>query len=278
MNRAGKHLNMDQLQVFIAVAAGFMLAALFLELLPENIEQFEAGIGSFFKWALVGMGLVVVFERYGVPRLKFVERFFHSDHAALSNVDLHDESIHHSHDHHHHHHNLKEAENCELSHEHGHLHTHTHMEVIGHGEVCSAIACFMICSFFDGMALSSIQAVDAKLGALIVIGVVLHLLPEGILSGAMALAGGASLKAASKVFYFIGGAFVLGAIIPYFWKGMESTFLALSCGVLLFVTLVQLVPTALKLKRAPLWMGLGALTFLLSEWLLSTIGIGGHSA
>lgn len=267
---------MDQLQVFIAIAAGFMLAALFLELMPENIQHFEGGLSSFFRWSLVGMGLVVVFERYGVPRLKFVERFFHSDHQALAHVHTHDETIHASHDHHHHHHNLEEAENCDLSHEHGHLHSHTHMDVIGHGEVCSAIACFMICSFFDGMALSSIQAVDLKLGIVIVIGVVFHLLPEGILSGAMALAGGASLKAASQVMYFIGGAFVLGALIPVVWKGQESIFLAVSCGVLLFVTLVQLVPTALKLKRAPGWIFLGAALFEGSHFLLEWLGVGGH--
>ncbi len=278
---------MDRLQIFIAVAAGFMLGALLLELLPVNIQRYPHGTKSFFIWAWVGMALVVVFERYGVPRLKFVEHFFKHDPAALKSIETHDESLHpthedphdhggeHDHHHHghHHHHNLQEAENCELSHDHGHLHTHTHREVVGHGEVCSAIACFMICSFFDGIALSSIQVVDPNMGIIMVMGVILHLLPEGVLSGAMALAGGASARAAAKVLYFIGGSFVLGALIPRVISGYESIFLSLSCGVLMFVTLVQLVPTALKLKYAPLWIGAGSGLFLASHTLLEKFGL-----
>jgi zinc transporter ZupT len=213
--------------------------------------------------------------------LKFVEHFFQASDESLEHIETHDEEVH---DHtvhtshgqandHHDHHDLKEATHCEHSHEHGHIHRHTHMEVLGHGEVCSAIACFMICSFFDGVALSSVQAVDAKLGLLMIIGVVLHLLPEGVLSGAMALAGGASLKAAQKVLLFIGGSFVLGSLIPFFIRGFEFKFLAVSSGILIFVTLVQLLPTALRLKFAPVWIGLGTLMYLASHVVLEMIGI-----
>lgn len=272
MHKTGRKLNMDQLQIFIAVAAGFMLAALFLELLPENIMTYPHGPKAFFGWALVGMGLVVIFERYGVPRLKFVEKFFTPDHSSLDHVETHDDALHGGHDHHHHH-TLKDAEDCDQSHEHGHLHTHTHQEVLGHGEVCSAIACFMICSLFDGMAMSSIQAVNPKLGLIIVIGVVLHLLPEAVLSGAMALAGGAGIKSASKAFYFIGGAFALGSLIPYVVTGFQAGFLAISSGILIFVTLVQLLPTALKLKFAPMWIAAGAAVYLASHLILDSMGI-----
>lgn len=273
MNKTGRNLNIDQLQVFIAIAAGFMLSAVFIELLPDNLTNYPNGPHAFFGWSLVGMILVVVFERYGVPRLKFVEHFFKADNVSLSHVHTHDEKFHESHGHHHHHHhNLQEAEACDLSHDHGHVHTHTHPDVLGHGEVCSAIACFMICSFFDGMALSSIQAVDPKLGALLVIGVVFHLLPEGVLSGAMALAGGASFAAARKVLYFIGGSFALGSLIPFFVRGFEDRFLAISSGILIFVTLVQLVPTALKLKYAPMWIACGGVIYYLSHLGLEFMG------
>lgn len=286
MGRAGRHINMDRLQIFIAVASGFMMAVLFIDLLPENLIKFPSGPRTFFAWALLGMSLVVAFERYGVPRLKFVDRFFLTDDETLSHIETHDEQVHedstahagHSHGHdelhdHHDHHDLKEADHCDHSHEHAHLHRHTHLEVLGHGEVCSAIACFMICSFFDGIALSSVQAVDRNLGFLLVIGVILHLLPEGILSGAMALAGGATLKSAQKVLLFIGGAFVLGSLIPFFIKGFESTFLAVSTGILIFVTLVQLLPTALKLKFAPAWIALGVAMYLGSHLVLDLLGV-----
>jgi zinc transporter ZupT len=273
MGRAGRHVNMDRLQIFIAVASGFMMAVLFIDLLPENLLTFQDGPRRFFAWSMLGMILVVAFERYGVPRLRFVERFFNPDQEALSHIETHDESVHSVQHAHHAHHDLKEATHCEHSHDHAHLHSHTHLEVLGTGEVCSAIACFMICAFFDGIALASVQAVDAKLGVLLVIGVILHLLPEGILSGAMALAGGATLRSAQKVLLFIGGAFVLGSMIPLFVKGFESIFLAISSGILIFVTLVQLLPTALKLNFAPLWIGIGAVGYLASHLVLEAIGV-----
>ncbi len=277
MSRAGRHVNMDRLQVFIAVATGFMMAILFLDLLPENIEVYPSGARSFFQWSLLGMGLVIVFERYGVPRLRFVDRFFSTDQETLRRIETHDEHVHESHGQevhsHHEHHDLEEATHCAHSHEHGHLHQHTHLEVLGHGEVCSAIACFMICAFFDGVALSSVQAVDQKLGVILVIGVILHLLPEGVLSGAMALAGGASVRSAQKVLFFIGGAFLAGSLIPHIFKGFESTFLALSTGILIFVTLVQLLPTALKLRFAPGWIFAGAGVYYGSRAVLVLLGV-----
>ena len=276
MGRAGRHVNMDRLQIFIAVATGFMMSVLFIDLLPENIIEYKGGPRSFFSWCLIGMALVIAFERYGVPRLRFVERFFDAGDEALGKIETHDEHVHPGsgdHDEHHHHHDLKEAAHCDHSHEHGHLHRHTHLEVLGHGEVCSAIACFMICAFFDGVALSSVQAVDQKLGVILVIGVILHLLPEGVLSGAMALAGGASLRSARKVLFFIGGAFLVGSLIPQVFRGFESTFLALSSGILVFVTLVQLLPTALKLRFAPGWILAGAGLYIGSHALLAAIGV-----
>ncbi len=272
MARAGSHVNMDRLQVFIAIATGFMMAVLFVDLLPENLLQYPSGPKSFFNWALAGMGLVIAFERYGVPRLRFVERFFSTDDATLEKIETHDGHVHESHGHHEHH-DLKEATHCDHSHEHGHLHQHTHLEVLGHGEVCSAIACFMICAFFDGIALSSVQAVDQKLGVILVVGVILHLLPEGVLSGAMALAGGASMKSAQKVLFFIGGAFLTGSLIPHVFRGFEHTFLAISSGILIFVTLVQLLPTALKLRFAPGWILAGAGVYYGSHAVLAALGV-----
>ena len=131
----------------------------------------------------------------------------------------------------------------------------------------------MICSFFDGITLSSVQAVDKKLGIVLIIGVVLHLLPEGVLSGVMALSGGASLKSARKVLIFIGGSFVLGSLLPFFITGFESYFIAMSSGILLFVSLVQLLPTALRLKHAPVWIAMGAAVFEASHLILNLIGI-----
>jgi len=282
MSRAGGRINIDRLQVFIALASGFMLAVLFLELLPENILRHAEGPRHFFLCALLGMGFVVVLERYGIRRLRFIEKFFHSDHLSFKQVEMHDEHVHLGHAHvHHDHHTLEEAEHCEHSHHHGHVHQHTHLEFMGVGEACTAIGCFMICSFFDGLALSSVQAVDRQLGFLLMIGVILHLLPEGILSGVMALAGGASLTAAKKVLIFIGGSFFLGALVPViiraifgnFNPDIESTMLAFAAGIVMFVDLVQLLPTALRLKYAPAWILAGVALFYVSHLAEGLLGI-----
>lgn len=269
---AGNHLNIDRLKIFIAVAAGFILSVLFFDLLPESISQAK-DIHVFFRWSLFGVVLVAGFERYLLPKLDFVNRFFTPENEALKTIDTHDETVHDEHDAHDHHEHMDEAENCAHSHDHAHLHVHTHPEVLGVGQVCSAIGCFMICSFFDGMTLSSVQAVDHKLGVVLILGVVLHLLPEGVLSGVMALSGGASVKAARKVLIFIGGAFVLGSIIPFVITGFESVFIAMSTGILLFVSLVQLLPTALRLKHAPIWIILGGMLFGVSHFILHIVGI-----
>ncbi len=270
---SGNHLNIDRLKIFIAVAAGFILSALFFDILPESLEKYTGGAHLFFRWSLLGVVLVAGFERYLLPKLDFVNRFFTPENEALKAIDTHDAHVHDECDAHDHHEHMDEAENCSHSHDHAHLHVHTHPEVLGVGQVCSAIGCFMICSFFDGMTLSSVQAVDHKLGIVLIVGVVLHLLPEGVLSGVMALSGGASFKAARKVLIFIGGSFVLGSMIPFLVTGFESAFIAMSSGILLFVSLVQLLPTALRLKHAPVWIILGSLLFGASHLVLNLIGV-----
>jgi zinc transporter ZupT len=270
---AGNHLNLDRLKVFIALAAGFILSALFFDLLPETLASYQAGPRIFFMWSFVGVISVAMFERYLLPQLDFVNRFFKPEPAALHAIDTHDEHVHGEHDAHDHHDHLDEAESCSHSHDHAHLHAHTHPEVLGVGQVCSAIGCFMICSFFDGITLSSVQAVDHQLGVVLVLGVVLHLLPEGVLSGVMALSGGASFKSARKVLLFIGGSFVLGSMIPFVVTGFEPVFIAISTGILMFVALVQLLPTALRLKFAPLWLAVGSAMFFGSHFILKLIGV-----
>jgi len=270
---ARNHLNLDRLKVFIALAAGFILSALFFDLLPETVGSFQGGTRAFFGWSFAGVLSVALFERYTLPHLDFVNRFFRPEPVFLHAVDTHDESVHGEHDAHDHHEHLDEAEHCSHSHDHAHLHAHTHPEFLGVGQVCSAIGCFMICSFFDGITLSSVQAVDHKLGVVLVLGVALHLLPEGVLSGVMALSGGASFKAARKVLIFIGGSFVLGSMIPLIFGGFESVFIAMSSGILLFVALVQLLPTALKLRYAPLWLGAGSALFFGSHLILKMMGV-----
>jgi len=65
----------------------------------------------------------------------------------------------------------------------------------------------------------------------------------------------------------------LGSMIPLIFSGIEPVFIAMSSGILMFVALVQLLPTALRLKFAPLWIALGSVMFFGSHYLLKLIGV-----
>lgn len=278
LGKMGRSITLPQLQIFIAIATGFMMILVFVDLIPHQLVALQVNPKTFFSFVLLGMGLVILAERYLTPRLTFLENIFHAHHHAQK-IEVHhhqegEECHHHLHEHHHEMiqgEDLKKADDCDGSHEHGHLHAHTHPELIGKGEVCSAIACFMVCSFFDGVSLASVQSAEPRIGFMLVFGVVMHLLPEGILSGMLTLAGGASLKSAQKVMLLMGGSFLLGAMIPISIQGYELYFMALSIGILMFVTLVQLLPTALRVKHAPAWLLAGFALFGLVHELVESI-------
>lgn len=261
-------LNVKRLQIWVAVSCGYLITNLFIELLPESLAASQLETRSYFLWSAVGIFSVIAFERYLEPRLGFVEKLFElHTHKIPKNVGIvpgEDDS-------HHHHHKFSEAEHCDHSHEHSHLHQHTHQDWRGAGAVCSVVACFMTCSFFDGVALASVQSLGSMISVLLLIGVIFHAVPEGILSGVLVLAGGGGIKGAQIAIALIAVSFFAGAIIPTAFHFAEGQFLGISTGILMFVILVQLLPTALKVKLAPAWISLGAGIFFVAHELIELL-------
>jgi zinc transporter ZupT len=265
-------LKASSLRVLVAIGSGFLISNLFLEVLPRSMGALAGSIEQYFFTLLAGLASVALFERYITPYLGWVERLVPPPGDVSVRVDLT-----HSSDAHHHHATNPEAVACDHSHEHAHLHQHTHPDHLSHSAACSAISCFVVCSLFDGIALSSIRLTHPEMEWPLFIGVLFHMVPEALLSGAFALSTGASLKGARSVLLIMGGAFLLGQLIPIM-LGAPSPFLApFAGGILLFVALVQLLPSALQLKRAPLWLILGGVVFGAVHWLVEFSGLGhGH--
>ncbi len=266
-------LKASSLRVLVAVGSGFLISNLFLEVLPRSLDVSAMAIPHYFLTLLLGLASVAVFERYVTPYLGWVERLVPPPGDVSGRVDLT-----HSSDAHHHHESNPEAVACDHSHEHAHLHQHTHPDHLSHSAACSAISCFVVCSLFDGIALSSIRLTHPELEWPLFVGVLFHMVPEALLSGAFALSTGASLKGARSVLLIMGGAFLVGQLIPVM-LGTPSPYLApFAGGILLFVALVQLLPSALQLKRAPLWLILGGGIFALVHFIVELLGLGhGHT-
>lgn len=128
-----------------------------------------------------------------------------------------------------------------------------------------------MCTFFDGMAMAAGFSVSPQVGFLIAIGLIAHMLPEGVLASAVVLASGNSAKLARRAAVATGVAFMLGMIVPMLLQGSLGSMvmvLPFAAGVLLYVVLGQLMPVALRTANGVPLVIAGALIFGVVERLL----------
>lgn len=227
-NLSKEWLTPSRLRGIMALGAGFLVALVLLELLPASVEQAQEA-HEVFALVLAAAAAVFAFDRWVAPRLSFLDVKHHDDGCA-------------------HHH--------EYPHDHGHDHgpghgaqpDHAHAAcghpILGHGAACSALGCLAVCTFFDGVALSAAFAAGSNLGWLVMIGLILHLLPEGILAASVTLAAGASARTARRAVLIVGGALLIGAVVPMLFSGLLPFALPIAAGILLFVAFAQLIPAA----------------------------------
>lgn len=252
-SRPRRWLTHERLSAFMAIGGGLLLAVLFFELLPASLEH---GGKLALTWAFAGILVVLVFERYVAPQLTF-----------LSPGGAHDHDHPHGHDHHHAH---------GPDHAHGHGHDHAHdtgplAPLLSHGAACSALGCLLMCTFFDGVAMAAGFALEFQVGLLVMIGLLAHIIPEGMLAATVVLAAGNPAHYARRAAIATGVAFLLGMAVPLALGGASGSLgiaLPLASGVLLYVVLVQVVPVALHSKGGVPLIVAGALIFGLIERLL----------
>jgi zinc and cadmium transporter len=74
-----EHLSQWTLRILVALGAGFMLAAVFLEVLPESLHSWEAGSNRPWLLFLCGYLLVQFFEHTVAPHFHFGEETHHEE-------------------------------------------------------------------------------------------------------------------------------------------------------------------------------------------------------
>lgn len=223
-NQPDSRLTAQRLRAVMAMGAGFLLALVLLEMLPASLETAGAEAHGVLSVVLLGVATVFGFDRWIAPRLTFWDPAPGHTHA-----------------------------------DHGCNHV-----VLAHGAACSAIGCLVVCTFFDGVALAAAFAAGSTLGALVLVGLLLHMIPEGLLAATVARAAGGTRGMARRAAIATGLALLAGVVAPMLLGPLTAHALPFASGILLYVTLGQLVPAA---AGSTLIVAGGALFWLLSQLL-----------
>ena len=209
--------NPKFLHYLVALGAGFMLAAIFLEVVPEAVKLWTSrGGGGGTESALVtpmtlllgGYLLIQFFEHTLAPHFHFGE-------------ETHTEAL------------LKPT------------------------AAYAAIGGLMIHTFFDGVSIGAAFQLDFRVGLLIFIAILLHKLPEGFTGASIMLAAGRSSWAARWATLAIGAATFIGvfsvSIVQTAFPRVVMFALPFSAGVTLYVAASDLIPEVNhKEERNPL--------------------------
>lgn len=239
----------------VALSAGFILAATLLERLPAAAEALP-------EWGLllVLLGYLVLFVAENV--------FARTAHAAG--------------DHHHHHHHVALGSGRAEEHVHstdvlvGAL--HPARPLITRTAGLAAYVGLGIHTFFDGAAIVAGFLVDAKVGLVLFLAVMLHKVPEGLSMASITVASGHDRRAAVVRAGVLGATTVLGGAVAWGAGALHASFvegfLAVATGSFLYVAATDLVPAANegRTRLAIAHVVLGIVLFLVSERLLEAAG------
>lgn len=194
------------LKYLVALGAGFMLAAIFIEILPETVALW-AGEASGAKAAeavvgattllLAGYLLIQLFEHTVAPHFHF-------------GAETHPE------------------------------------HVIRPSAAYTAIGGLTIHTFFDGVSIASAFLVNVRVGLLVFIAIMLHKLPEGFTVASIMLASGRSSRKAAWAALAVGAATFAGvatvALLSERFANSVAYALPFSAGVTLYVAASDLIP------------------------------------
>lgn len=185
-------LNPSILKYFIASGAGFMLAAVFLRIIPSSLEVANGKNTQTLMLVLVGYLLIQFFEHTIVSHFHFGEE--------------------------------------------------THVHLLSARAAFTAVGGLAIHTFFDGISIAAGFAINAKLGILIFLAIIIHKLPEGFTVASIMIAAGQSRKIAFLGSIFIGLVTIAGTLTILLFNHAAAYALPLSAGVTLYVAASDLIP------------------------------------
>src|SRR6266550_4062194 len=205
--KSGAHrLGERFLKYLVALGAGFMLAAIFIEIVPESVSIWSGGLqGVAASGAIVGAMtlllagylLIQLFEHTLAPHFHF-------------GAETHPESF------------MKPS------------------------AAYTAVGGLWIHTFFDGVSIASAFLVNFKVGLLVFIAILLHKMPEGFTVASIMLASGRSSRKALWATAAIGAATLAGviavALLDTRLKSAVDYALPFSAGVTLYVAASDLIP------------------------------------
>jgi zinc transporter ZupT len=209
--KSGAHrLGERFLKYLVAVGAGFMMAAIFIEIVPETVNIWtrnftnnspaEAVVGA-MTLLLGGYLLIQLFEHTIAPHFHF-------------GAETHPESFMHP------------------------------------SAAYAAVGGLWIHTFFDGVSIAAAFLVDFKVGLLVFIAILLHKMPEGFTVASIMLASGRSSQSALIATAAIGAATLAGVIGVALLNSKVHTAvgyaLPFSAGVTLYVAASDLIPEVNK--------------------------------
>lgn len=205
--KAGAHrLGERLLKYLVALGAGFMLAAIFIEILPETVNLWTEGragenaaesvVGA-MALLLGGYLVIQLFEHTIAPHFHF-------------GAETHPESL------------------------------------MRPSAAYTAVGGLWIHTFFDGVSIAAALLVNFRVGLLVFIAILLHKMPEGFTVASIMLASGRSGRKALLATAAIGAATLAGVIGVALLQAKIQTAVAyalpFSAGVTLYVAASDLIP------------------------------------
>ncbi|MBA2340737.1 MAG: ZIP family metal transporter [Pyrinomonadaceae bacterium] len=194
------------LKYLIALGAGFMLAAIFIEMMPETIamwtgrevgEGAAAGVLGAMTLLLAGYLLIHLVEHTIAPHFHF-------------GPETHPESL------------------------------------LRPSAAYAAVGGLSIHTFFDGVSIATAFLVGYKFGWLVFVAILLHKIPEGFTAASIMLASGRSSRSALIATFVVGATTLAGVLaVALLQTRMEKAVvyaLPFSAGVTLYVAASDLIP------------------------------------
>lgn len=207
LTSTGAHRHDERiLKYLVALGAGFMLAAIFIEIVPETVSLWAVKAGGEEAGSAMITPMVLLLVGY------FAVHFF--EHTL--------------------------APHFHFGHE-----THPEA-LIRRSAAYSALVGLLIHTFFDGVSIAAAYLVDVKFGLLVFIAILLHKIPEGFTVSSIMLASGRSPRKALGAAILLGLATFAGVIFIQVLSTRVTTSVAvalpLSAGVTLYVAASDLIP------------------------------------
>jgi zinc transporter ZupT len=163
------------LKYILALGAGFMLAVIFIDVLPKSIELWQNGDNAGKSNNILYIPLALVLAGY------LLTQFF--EHTIAPHFHL-GEEMHSDH-------------------------------LISTSSAYTAIGGLLIHTFFDGVSIAAAAQVDYRVGILVFLAIFLHKFPEGFTIASMILAAGKGLREVLLATSLVGLTTILGVLLYY---------------------------------------------------------------